>query len=56
MPLTWVQVKADLDPKRFSVRTAPALIGRSKVWADYDTAARPLQDAIKRLDGGRRAA
>jgi bifunctional non-homologous end joining protein LigD len=56
MPLSWAQVKADLDPKRFTVRTAPALIGRSKVWTDYDTAARPLQDAIKRLGSRSRAA
>ncbi len=25
MPLTWAQVKGDLDPKRFTVRTVPAL-------------------------------
>ena len=23
MPLTWTQVKADLDPKRFTIRTVP---------------------------------
>ena len=32
MPLTWAQVKADLDPKRFTIRTVPALLSRSKAW------------------------
>ena len=32
MPLTWAQVKADLDPKRFTIRTVPALLTRSKAW------------------------
>ena len=29
MPLTWTQVKADLDPKRFTIRTVPALLAKS---------------------------
>jgi bifunctional non-homologous end joining protein LigD len=49
MPLTWAQVKADLDPKRFTVRSAPPLLGKSKPWADYFDSCRPLGDAIKRL-------
>jgi bifunctional non-homologous end joining protein LigD len=49
MPLAWSQVRAGLDPKRFTVRTAPALIAKSDPWADYDAGARPLKDAIKRL-------
>jgi bifunctional non-homologous end joining protein LigD len=49
MPLTWSQVRADLDPKRFTLRTAPALIARSKAWEGYDDAARPLAEAVKRL-------
>jgi bifunctional non-homologous end joining protein LigD len=55
MPLTWAQVKADLDPTRFTIRTVPALIRKSKAWADYCHGERPLQDAVKRL-GKRRAA
>ncbi|MGO4711919.1 DNA ligase D [Bradyrhizobium sp. 2TAF24] len=47
MPLTWAQVKAGLDPSRFTVRTAPGLIGKSKAWAGYDAAARPLKAALK---------
>ncbi len=49
MPLTWAQVKADLDPRRFTIRTVPALIGKSKAWAEYGDAERPLQDAIRRI-------
>jgi bifunctional non-homologous end joining protein LigD len=49
MPLTWAQVKGGLDPKKFTVRTAAALLKKSKAWADYAKAAKPLQPAIKRL-------
>jgi len=49
MPLTWTQVKADLDPKRFTIRTVPDLLSRTKAWADYDKGGRSLKDAIKRL-------
>ena len=46
MPLAWDQVRAGLDPTRFTVRTAPAL---ADAWADYAASARPLAPAIKRL-------
>ena len=49
MPLTWTQVRAGLDPKRFTVRTAPGLIGNSAAWEDYDASARPLSEAIRRM-------
>nr|WP_301294296.1 DNA ligase D [Nitrobacter winogradskyi] len=49
MPLNWAQVKTGLDPKRFTLRTAPDLLKKSKAWADYDRAARPLTTAIGRL-------
>jgi bifunctional non-homologous end joining protein LigD len=49
MPLTWVQLKPDLDPKRFTIRTVPALLRKTKAWADYCDSERPLVDAIKRL-------
>jgi bifunctional non-homologous end joining protein LigD len=49
MPITWSQVKAGLDAKRFTVRTAPALIKRGNVWVDYDNAAASLRSAIKKL-------
>jgi bifunctional non-homologous end joining protein LigD len=50
MPLTWTQVKGDLDPKRFTVRTVPALLEKSKAWQGYDEAASSIKAAIKRLE------
>jgi len=49
MPLEWSQVKAGLDPKRFNLRTAPALLKKSKPWRGYDKAAVPLRKAIQAL-------
>lgn len=54
MPLNWSQVKKDLDSSRFTLRTAPALLARSKPWTDYCDAERPLADAIKKFVGARR--
>ncbi|MHC2364919.1 DNA ligase D [Rhizobium leguminosarum] len=53
MPLTWTQVKSDMDPKRFTIRTVPALLSRSTAWEDYGDGKRPLEQAIKRLGKGR---
>jgi len=50
MPLTWAQVKAGLDPARFTIRTVPKLLAASKAWTDYGDAERPLADAIRKLD------
>lgn len=49
MPLTWTQVKTDLDPKRFTIRTVPALLAKTSAWQDYCDGQRPLEQAIKRL-------
>jgi len=49
MPLTWAQVKKGLDPMRFTIRTAPALISGSPAWRDYCESERSLVDAIGRL-------
>jgi bifunctional non-homologous end joining protein LigD len=53
MPLTWSQVKAGLDPSRFTVRTLPGLLKKTKAWEGYDDAAGSIADAIKKL--GKRA-
>ena len=53
MPLTWSQVKANLDPKRFTLRTVPGLLKKSIAWKDYCDSARPLAPAIQRLGKAR---
>lgn len=53
MPVTWAQVKGDLDPKKFTVRTVPALLSRSKAWSGYDEAATSIKVAMKKLAGKR---
>ena len=49
MPVTWDQVRAGLDPARFTIRTAPGLIARSKAWQGYEEAARPIVRAVELL-------
>jgi bifunctional non-homologous end joining protein LigD len=51
MPLTWAQVKGDLDPKRYTVRSVPGLLAKTKAWAGYDEAATSIKPAIKKLAG-----
>ncbi|UVO38510.1 DNA ligase D [Bradyrhizobium arachidis] len=51
MPVTWAQVKADLDPKKYTVRTVPSLLARSKAWDGYDDAAASIKAAMKKLAG-----
>ncbi|WP_439394469.1 DNA ligase D [Bradyrhizobium sp. PMVTL-01] len=51
MPVTWAQVKSDLDPKKYTLRTVPGLLGRSKAWEGYDDAAVSIKAAIKKLAG-----
>ncbi len=51
MPIAWAQVKTGLDPAKFTIRTVPALLKRSKVWANYDDAAGSLKSAIARARG-----
>jgi bifunctional non-homologous end joining protein LigD len=55
MPLEWTQVRTGLDPMRFTVRTTPALLAKSKAWKDYDGSERQLENAIKRLTKSRKA-
>jgi bifunctional non-homologous end joining protein LigD len=49
MPLSWSQVRTGLDPMRFTIRTAAALIAKSNAWKDYCDSERPLKTAIERL-------
>ncbi|WP_313592079.1 DNA ligase D [Agrobacterium cavarae] len=55
MPLNWTQVRADLDPTRFTVRTVPGLLRATTAWEDYNEGHRSLEQAIKRLGKARRA-
>jgi bifunctional non-homologous end joining protein LigD len=49
MPLTWGQVKAGLDPAKYTVRSAPALLRKSAAWEGYFESERPLKAAIRKL-------
>ncbi len=49
MPLVWSQVKKGLDPKRFTVRTAPGLLAGNPAWKDYCESQRELGPAIAKL-------
>jgi bifunctional non-homologous end joining protein LigD len=49
MPITWSQTRDGLDPARFTIETAPALLAKTKAWQDYCDAERPLEPAIRKL-------
>jgi bifunctional non-homologous end joining protein LigD len=49
MPLHWSQVRAGLDPPRFTIKTAPALLIRSKPWTDYCDSEVPLKAGIQKF-------
>ena len=49
MPVDWSQVRAGLDPKKYTVRTAPARLRKNRPWSDYAASAWPLRQAIKKL-------
>ena len=56
MPVTWGQVRADLDPQRYTVRTVPSLLKKTVAWADYDDGGRSISSAIKRIGSTKLAA
>jgi bifunctional non-homologous end joining protein LigD len=49
MPVPWKQVRAGLEPSRFTITTAPALLNRNTGWEDYAKSERSLEEAIRRL-------
>jgi bifunctional non-homologous end joining protein LigD len=49
MPIAWTLVKKGLDPKAYTLRTAPALLRKSKPWPDYAKSAVSLKAAIRKL-------
>jgi bifunctional non-homologous end joining protein LigD len=48
MPIEWSQVRRGLDPARFTIRTAPALIAKGRAWEGYRDAERPLPRELTR--------
>ena len=51
MPLHWSQLRSGLDPKRFTMTTAPALLAKSKPWQDYCECEVSLKAAIQKFVG-----
>jgi bifunctional non-homologous end joining protein LigD len=51
MPLTWAQLRGDLDPKRYTVRSVPGLLAKTRAWEGYDDAASSIKAAMKKLAG-----
>lgn len=49
MPLTWPQVRAGLDPSKFTVHSAPGLMAKSSAWSDYCKSERSLKSAIQKF-------
>jgi len=49
MPLAWSQLRAGLDPGRFTLANVPSLIAKSWPWQDYGDAERPLEAAMRKL-------
>jgi bifunctional non-homologous end joining protein LigD len=49
MPIEWNQVKAGLEPVRYTVRTGAAVLKKSQPWDDYKQSVRSLSSAIRRI-------
>jgi bifunctional non-homologous end joining protein LigD len=49
MPVNWSQVKAGLDPMRYTIRTAADYAGKATEWEGYCDGERPLEDAIRKF-------
>ncbi|HEX5776039.1 MAG TPA: DNA ligase D [Caulobacteraceae bacterium] len=55
MPIEWKQVKIGLDPKKYTIRTAPAVVAKMTAWKDYCDGERSLAAAIAKLGKVRKA-
>ena len=52
MPLTWTQVRKGLDPAKYTIRTVPKLLKKTKAWEDYCDSERSISQAILHLHAG----
>jgi bifunctional non-homologous end joining protein LigD len=48
-PLSWGQVKSGLDPRAFTMHTAPALLKKADPWKDFRAGAVSLKPALKAM-------
>ena len=53
MPLNWSQVKKGLEPKDFTIRTAPGFLKRNKPWKDWRDGEETLSRAIMHFMKGK---
>ncbi len=49
MPVHWAQVKKGLDPRKYTIRTVPAMMAKLTAWEDYCDGERKLADAVGKL-------
>ena len=49
MPVTWGQVRAGLDPAKYTIRTVPAHLRKLSAWAEYCDSERSIVEAMARL-------
>jgi bifunctional non-homologous end joining protein LigD len=52
MPLAWPQVRQGLDPLKYTLKSVPKLLKRSKAWEEYCESERPLRHAISQIKSG----
>jgi bifunctional non-homologous end joining protein LigD len=51
VPVAWSQVKKGLDPMKWTVHTADAVLKKADPWAGLAKSAKPLGPAMKKLGG-----
>lgn len=49
MPITWKQLRDDLDPRRYTIRSVAALLRKTSAWDGYEDAAGAIKPAMKKL-------
>ena len=52
--LAILKVDAGVKREAFTIKTVPAFLAKTKAWADYCKAERPLEAAIRKLVAGGR--